>query len=88
MKELRNNGPQLKGTYAGNQLKLFYKRQHFIYNIKDEVSKWHFNNIGAALNKEDILSANPLDLENSEHITKQHIKPNGIVIRVPILTFE
>ena len=70
LKELRNNSFQLKETYAENQLKLFHKRQHFIYNVKDEVSKRHSNNIGAALGKEDTSSANLMNLENPEYITK------------------
>jgi len=29
-----------------------------------------------------------MDLENLEYITKQYIRPDGIVIKVPVLTPE
>jgi len=70
LKELRNNSFQLKETYAENQLKLFHKRQHFIYNVKDEVSKRHSNNIGAISSKKDTPPVDPMDLKNLKHITK------------------
>ena len=88
LKELGNDGPRLRGTYAGNRLKLFHKRQHFIYSAEDEVSERHSSDTGAASGREDTPPADPLDLENPEHITKQHTRPDGIVIRVPVLTPE
>ena len=88
LKELGNDGPQLRGTYAGNRLKLFHRRQHFIYSAEDEVSERHSSGTGAASGREDTPPADPMDLENPEHITKQHTRPDGIVIRVPVLTPE
>ena len=88
LKELRNNGPQLKKTYAGNRFKLFHKRQHFIYNAKDKVSERHFSNTGAASSKEDTPPADLMDLKNPEHIIKQHTRPDEIMIKVPVLTPE
>jgi len=70
LKKLGNDGLQLKGTYAGNRFKLFHKRQHFIYNVEDEVSKRHFNNTSAASSRENTPLTDPIDLENLEHIIK------------------
>ena len=37
LKELGNDSPWLRQTFAGNKLKLFYKRSNFIYNDNNKV---------------------------------------------------
>ena len=53
LKELSDNSPWLKQTFAGNKLKLFYKRNNFIYNNN--------NKVGKAFSEDDNLT--PLNLK-------------------------
>ncbi|KAL5328226.1 hypothetical protein ACEPPN_001723 [Leptodophora sp. 'Broadleaf-Isolate-01'] len=87
-------GPyEIYKAYAekGNKLKLFHKRQDFIYGDSDddgELDKELDNNLTP--NHEPDIDmhdlSDPKFLENSEIPTIQRVRDDGIVIRVPELS--
>ena len=81
LKELGPDGALLRGTFSGNRLKLFYKREKFFYSPEDEVSEPHSES-------DHTLDPPETDIEDLEQPSVQVRQDNGFVIRVPTLTDE
>jgi len=76
------DGTPLKGTYAGNRLKKFVKRDQYWYSPDDEeAGPVEDADYEQQADEEDL----PADQQNQE-TTQEIEKSTGIVVRVPLLS--
>jgi hypothetical protein len=79
LKEMGPDGVHLKGTFAGSRLKLFFKRERYLYSPDD---------IDSEPDNENQQREELGDIEDQEQGTVQTHNDKGFVIRLPTLTAE